>query len=286
MKKYNGNGIFKNRSLVIATMHGKEQVIAPLFKDRFNMICQVPLRFNTDQFGTFSGEIPRIKNSFQTARDKALAALSGTIETLAIASEGSFGSHPESPFIIGNEELVVLVDIKNDFEIIGHHFTENTNFSHEIIKNLNDIKEFATRIGFPEHGLILKYRNVDNSEKIVKDFKSLNSLLKQVLQLLNKGKIIYAETDMRAMNNPTRMKAIGFATENLIDKINSLCPQCQAPGFSIINSIRGLRCELCHLPTKGVKAYIYSCQKCDFSSERVKEGIRFQDPIFCDYCNP
>lgn len=286
MKKYNGVEIFRKRDVIIATMHRKEKIIAPLFKNEYQMKCEVPKGFNTDQFGTFSGEIERIKNPLETARVKALAALSNTSATLAIASEGSFGPNPESPFITGNEELVILIDVKNDFEIIGRHFTEKTNFNHQKIENLNDLKEFTTRIGFPEHGVILKSSDNTLPEIIIKDFLNFLSLENQVIELLNKGKIITAETDMRAMNNPTRMEAIRLATKNLIANINLLCPECNAPGFNIVDAIRGLTCSLCKLPTKGIKAYSFSCKKCCFNCNREKNGITFQDPTFCDYCNP
>ncbi len=286
MKKYSGIEIFRNRTAIIATMHGKEEIIAPFFEDGFEIKCKVPKGFNTDQFGTFSGEIERVKNPLETVRAKALAVLLKTNETIAIASEGSFGPHPESPFITGNEELVLFIDIENDFEIIGRHFTEKTNFNHKKIENLNDLKEFANCVGFPGHGIILKSSDSTRPEKIFKDFKSFISLENQVVQLLKEGKTITAETDMRAKNNPTRMEAIGCATKNLIKVINSLCPECNAPGFAIIEAIRGLRCELCNLPTKGVKSYTYSCKKCGFDCQREKDGVTFQNPTFCDFCNP
>ncbi|SRX56143.1 DUF6671 family protein [Aequorivita sp. CIP111184] len=286
MKRYNGSEIFRNRCVVIATMHKKETVIEPLLKQEFGLKAITPKNFDTDQFGTFSGEIERVRNPLETVRAKALAALLQTNENLAIASEGSFGPHPESPFIIGNEELVILIDTKNGFEIIGRHFTEKTNFNHQKIENLNDLKEFSERIGFPEHGIILKISNEKNSESIYKDFKSFDLLHNQVVKLLDEEKKVQAETDMRAFQNPTRMEAIKQATKNLVNIINTNCPKCNAPGYSIIEAIRGLRCELCNLPTKGLKGYIFSCQKCNFSCERKKEDVNFQNATFCDYCNP
>lgn len=286
MKNHKGVEIFRNRRVVIATMHKKEIVIAPLLERSFNMTAILPKDFNTDQFGTFSGEIKRLKNPLETVRAKALAVLSGTNETLVVASEGSFGPHPESPFITGNEEIVMLLDTKNNFEIVGRYFTEKTNFNHQIIEGEIDLKEFAQRIGFPEHGIILKSINKNGEDDIFKDFENLDLLGVQVFILLNKGKSVIAETDMRAFKNPTRMKSIKQATQNLINTINTICPKCNSPGFSIIQAIRGLRCKLCNLPSKGVKGYLYACQKCNFSSERQKKDVQFQDPTFCDYCNP
>ena len=286
MKKFDGIAIFENRRAVIATMHGKEKIITPLFQNELKIKCEVPKDFNTDKFGTFSGEIERVQNPLETARAKAFSALSITKESIAIASEGSFGPHPESPFVTGNEELVIFIGIENNLEIIGRHFTENTNLNHQSIKNLSDLREFIHRVGFPKHGIILKSNDSNYSEKIFKDFKNFISLETKVLKVLDEGKIVNAETDMRAMNNPTRMKAIERAVKNLAENIKSLCPECNAPGFSIIEAIRGLPCELCNIPTNGIKGYKFCCKKCKFYREEENCSKTFQDPTFCDYCNP
>lgn len=286
MKKHKGPDIFRNRKVVIATMHRKEKVIAPLLEEVFDMETIIPKNFNTDQFGTFSGEIKRVKSPLETVRSKALAALLTADEDLVLASEGSFGPHPESPFITGNEELVLLIDTKNDFEIIGRHFTENTNFNHQKIESVTELQSFADSVGFPKHGIILKISTQNKLEEIFKDFENFDVLQKQVSELLENSKSIYAETDMRASMNPTRMNAIKEASQNLISKMNSVCPKCNAPGFSIVEALFGLRCKLCNSPTKGIRAYILNCQKCDFICERKRKDISFQDPTFCDYCNP
>ncbi|MBA9076754.1 hypothetical protein [Rufibacter quisquiliarum] len=50
---------FEGRTLVIATMHRKEEVIAPLAEKYLGVTCQVPLHFDSDALGTFSGEVER-----------------------------------------------------------------------------------------------------------------------------------------------------------------------------------------------------------------------------------
>jgi hypothetical protein len=49
--------LFKDCTLVIATMHGKEKVIAPLLVKALGVKIIVPENFDTDLYGTFSGEI-------------------------------------------------------------------------------------------------------------------------------------------------------------------------------------------------------------------------------------
>lgn len=279
--------MFDGRKLVIATMHKKENVISPIVTKQLGAKCITIPALDTDRFGTFSGEIARKSGPMQTVRMKAFAALKLCDATLVIASEGSFGNHPESIFLPINEELIILIDVENQLEIIGRHLTIETNHNKRAIKTLEDLEEFREEIGYPEHGLILKIENLEtNVIDICKDFKNPRELEEITRIALANNSIIHAETDMRAMNNPTRMKAIEKAVHNLIQNCNSACPNCNSPGFSIQEPIPGLPCELCRFPTKSTKAYQYHCQKCDFTEERLKEGPQFQYATFCDRCNP
>ena len=285
-KKYNGLEIFKGRTLVIATMHKKEKIISPFLVRELGVHCKNVPNLNTDSFGTFTGEVERKDNPMATVKAKALAALEKTNESLVVASEGSFGPHPSCFFISANQEIVVFIDTENNIEIRGEHLTSETNFNHQEIKNLNDIKEFEDRIGFPEHGIILRTKDAENKNEIWKDFYSQEALRSKVRELLANKSVVTAETDMRAMNNPTRMKAIEFAVIDLVKNIKSLCPKCNVPGFSISKAIRGLPCSLCNLPTKSVKGYIYHCNKCEHSCKRTKKNVVQEDPMYCDFCNP
>ncbi|MEO8234211.1 MAG: DUF6671 family protein [Flavobacterium sp.] len=284
--KQGGYDLFKGRTLIVATMHKKENVIAPILEKELSVYCKTIPDLNTDNFGTFSGEIERKDTPIETVKAKALAALEKSTETLVLASEGSFGSHPSSPFISANEEIVVLIDTKNNLEIRGWHLTTTTNFNHQEISTISELIEFAERIGFPDHNVIIKTNTVTGKIKVWKNFESQEELKSTAINLLKGNKSIHIETDMRAMNNPTRLKAIENAVIDLVKNIKSLCPCCKMPGFSIVEAIRGLKCSLCNLPTKSVKAYIYKCKKCDYFCERAKENVSEEDPMYCDFCNP
>ena len=288
MKKkfFNGLQIFEGRSLVIATMHQKEKVMVPILEKELQVSCSLVTDLNTDIFGTFSGEVERKKSPIETLKSKALAALDISAETLVVASEGSFGSHPSSIFLPANEEIVILIDRKHNIEIIGKHFTLDTNFSNSSVSSLNDLDTFLDKIGFPEQGVIIRVSESNNINKIFKDFKSYEEVKSKVAEALQNSTEIIAETDMRAMMNPTRMKAIELATLNLIKNIKSLCPSCNAPGFVIKEYIPGLPCKMCHLPTKRPKAYIFQCHKCELELKRPEEKVLFEKAMFCDFCNP
>ncbi|MFX5009088.1 DUF6671 family protein, partial [Acinetobacter baumannii] len=83
-----------------------------LLEEALGVTCIIPAEFNSDIFGTFSGEIERELNPLETARKKCYAAMELTGCYLAIASEGSFGAHPIIGFVPADEELLVLIDRK------------------------------------------------------------------------------------------------------------------------------------------------------------------------------
>lgn len=51
--------LFENRNLLIVTKHGKEEVLKPLLEQALIVKCSISDEFDTDFFGTFSGEIAR-----------------------------------------------------------------------------------------------------------------------------------------------------------------------------------------------------------------------------------
>jgi hypothetical protein len=125
--------LFNNRAVLIATKHHKEKVIAPLLQAHFNMTTAVPPDFDTDNFGTFSGEIERKNGALETLRQKCVAAMNQYGYDLGIASEGSFGPHPTLFFGHADDELLVIIDKKNNLEIIAREVSLDTNFNSETI---------------------------------------------------------------------------------------------------------------------------------------------------------
>ncbi|QSV54022.1 MAG: hypothetical protein HEP80_09165 [Dolichospermum sp. UKL201] len=281
--------IYNNRVAILATMHNKEKVISPLLKEHLGINLIVRKGLNTDIFGTFTREIKRPDTQIITARLKAKKALEMYDEKIAIASEGSFAPHPLIPYIYANREIIIFLDQENDLEIIGEVFSMETNFNHQTISSLEESEEFAHKVGFPEHGLVISFDNISTGKtQFIKGITSKENLINSVeIAIKNTNGKFHIETDMRAMYNPTRMKNIALATQDLINKINSLCPQCHTPGFMINQKIPGLPCELCHQPTSLIKAVIFQCQKCNFTQQQLfPNNQEFADPSLCEYCNP
>lgn len=278
--------MFAGRALAIATKHKKEEVIAPLLESELQVKCIVPTGLDTDQFGTFTGEVPRIHSPLDAARLKCQQAMDQLNCDLAVASEGSFGPHPHIPFSYANEELLLLIDKHNNLEIFASELSLETNFDSEEVKSIDQLFEFATRVGFPSHRLILR-TDRESSSGIIKGIDSKADLEKQFMQLKATSTSVFVETDMRAMHNPTRQTVISKATAKLIEQIKSVCPVCGTPGFSVTDVIQGLICENCDNPTRSIRAVVYSCQRCNYQLERAApHGKKFEDPMYCDICNP
>ena len=277
---------FENRTLVIATMHQKERVIAPIMENELGVKCMVDKTINTDQFGTFSGDIERLNSVLDVLRAKCNYALKSTKSDLAIASEGSFGCHPNSFFTTVNEEWLMFIDKKNKLEIVEKLITLETNLNGAYITSETQLLEFASRCKFPSHGLIIKDQD-KNFKFIKKGICTKKELIKQYSKCMLTHGFVYAETDMRALFNPTRMSVIERATKKLADKITKKCPVCETPGFGVVDVIDGLPCESCKIPTKSILYHVYSCSHCAHTTKLIHPtGKFFEDPMFCDNCNP
>lgn len=277
-----GYELFKGRQLLIATMHGKEKVMAPILEDGLGVTAQAISHFDTDQFGTFTGEVERVLGPRETLKHKLSSALHQAGMKLGVANEGSFGPHPAIPFIPADEEWALLIDLENGLELWGHHLTEETNYQHSQAATWQELVDFANSVDFPSHGVILRTHN-GIIEKGITDWVRLKKVFEQSLTSNTPCQV---ETDMRAMFNPTRLLAIGHATRNLVAAANSCCPQCNKPGFIATEFIRGLPCRICHTATEAIKKSVFACGHCNFRLEKDNPFGDFTDPQYCPSCNP
>jgi hypothetical protein len=286
MNKKSHTDYFKGRQLLIVTKHEKEKAIAPILEKWLGVKCIVDHTLDTDLLGTFTGERERTDDPLTTVRKKCMMALDQSKYDLAVASEGSFGAHPSIFFSTADDEMIMLMDTKNNLEIYSHELTTETNFNARQIHSHQGLMAFAKEAGFPSHGLIVRKSKSDFS-LIYKENPNWKTLISRFDEILQSNGSAYVETDMRAMNNPTRMKIIKAATKKLIDKILSVCPNCHTPGFGITEVKQGLPCEICHAPTRSPLSYLYNCKKCNHLKEnKYPHKKNWEDPMYCDYCNP
>lgn len=274
---------------IIATMHAKEKVIAPIVERFLGLRLKVTTAVDTDTFGTFSRDIERTGSQLDAARAKIEAAFERTPDLhIGLASEGSFGPHPYIPFCALEREIVVLVDRRASLEIVGHHATLDTNFAHVVVTDAADGLDFAERVGFPDHGVIVmgcRDGQPAHDLALIKDAATWGELTSAFHQVIAKAGAAFVETDMRAHRNPRRMRAIKRATIDLARRARSPCPNCGRPGYALTERLPGLPCSWCGEPTLLTKADVQSCAGCSWRVERAVEAIA-ADPAHCGECNP
>lgn len=241
--------------------------------------------FDTDEFGTFTGEIARTLSPYQTCVLKATRAAERYDYELAIASEGSFGPHPSFPFIPSDHEIMVFLDRTNNWIIADQFTTPETNYRMMTINSQTKLDDFLTKAGFPEHALTLQ-TNSDKKviAKGIRDDYALQCALASGFKL---EKELFIATDMRAMMNPSRMQAIAVLAQRLADRIKCHCPYCCAPGFGFKETKGSLLCHQCVSPTSLYQQEIWGCIQCNYIEQHPrKDGLVAAEPQYCQYCNP
>ena len=281
---------YKNTVAVLATMHGKERVIAPILREGLGLVVGLAMGVDTDRFGTFSRDVERAGSQLDAARAKIAAGFEyAPYARVGIASEGSFGPHPYVPFLALGRELILLVDRDRDLELTGHFASPETNYGHAVVSDMQAAIAFAERAKFPEHGLIVM-GCVDATPMpdlaLIKDIEDHAGLENAVGHVIAKCGAAFVEADMRAHRNPTRMRAIERAASDLVRRFRSQCPACAHPGFDVTERISGLPCEWCGEPTHVIRAEVLTCQSCDYRQERPATTDATADPGRCDRCNP
>lgn len=277
---------YLNQNVLVATKHKKEEAIRPPFEEKLGCNIHVPDDYDTDQFGTFTGEIPRKASAYETLIEKTKEAGKQFGYCYVISSEGSFGPDPVFCFCPSDTELMAFVDFENDLIIVEDESTTNTNYSHVDISIKDDYKGFLEKAKFPTHGIIIRTLGgeTDYIEKGIRCHSQLKTSIKKAFE---HSSTIRIETDMRAMMNPLRMTIIKSLAEKLVRRIKQHCPQCDTPGFGKISIDGHLDCISCATPTTLYRQKVLSCLKCEFIIYQPRDdGLEFADQQYCSYCNP
>lgn len=278
--------MFEGRSLFIATNHRKDSVIQPILERELNVNCFTLALFDSDQFGTFSGEIERSQSPYDTLKAKCHLGYKLTSCDLVIATEGSFGAHPDLPFCAAHDELILLMDFKNNVSFSARILTTETNFQGKKIRNEEELIAFGESIDFPNQAIIL--RNEEQSmlylKKGINDWDELTTAFRVCMR---KHDNVFVETDMRAMHNPPRMIQIEQLTLKLMAQLKVLCPACEMPGYGVTSVLPGLPCWICETPTSSVLKHVLVCTACQHQEEvYFPNGRQTEEPTFCPACNP
>jgi hypothetical protein len=264
--------------LLLSSKHLKEQILQPLF-DPYGVELTVNLDFDTDEYGTFCGATPRLEGPKITVKEKCLAGMAFANKRQGLASEGSFGPHPNFPFLTMNEEWIVFLDLDENLEVYGHSLSLEV-CHQQIDYQTAQLEHFLTSIQFGTQGLVLK--DAKNGEVIAKGITKQDHLL----DLIQQHPQWLIETDLRAHLNPTRQKNIIAAGRDLIARMQSHCPQCAHPDFSVCAYSGHLKCSYCQQPTQTHQFLEYQCTNCQHKMIENRKDKDVEDPQFCNRCNP
>lgn len=273
---------YHSKTAVLTSKHQKLELIGPSLKSAvgLDLIEEV---LDTDQLGTFSGEIERVGSPLETAIKKARLGMTATGMSLGVASEGSIGPDPLVPFLVSNIETVVFLD--SELDIVVSETVRSMDIAAASLKAIpgQDLTEFLAKIGFPQQRVIAK-----GSAAIEKGIGSMDELAASIQRLSpqsQNGEVLI-EPDYRAMYSPTRKVNIQQAAQALAVRLASTCPACTAPGWGKKDYIRGLSCSDCELyHPDAIARELETCVRCDHvqPGKLVAESL---DPSRCSSCNP
>ncbi len=277
---------FQKQKISLLTKHGKESIIGPILARGMDKHVELITAYDTDLLGTFDRTVDRKGSQLDAARKKAHLAIVHSSNHLGIASEGSFVQDPFTGLMPWNIELVVLVDVKDDVEVVGMAQGNAVCLS-RLVSNLHELLQFADESQFPSHHLMMRPESLldPRVKKGIKDLKSLREIFLKLRSLSSNGKV-FVENDLRAFCNPTRQRLIAQATEDLVKKMSSFCPNCKKPGFWKTKAVPGRSCSGCGSPTSLPIAEMWSCSHCKHQERHELKDLLPADPYRCHVCNP
>ena len=274
------------RRVAFLTQHGKQDLVKAPLESALGCELVHTDAYDTDQLGTFTREIARPGSQLDAARRKAQIGMTLTGAPVGLASEGTFGTDPFGGFMPWNTELLLWVDPAHPLEVTGiaHGPAQSL---HRTVNSLDELIRFAQDAKFPEHHLVMRPEHEDHLQ-IVKNIHDEQTLVRTFAQLqaASANGLVFVENDLRAFCNPTRQALIRKACDDLIRKLQSLCPQCQSPGFWVQSRTAGLPCSACGQKTRLPIAEVWHCKPCQHEEQRPLASAAWADPSRCDFCNP
>jgi hypothetical protein len=280
----------EKKPLFFVTKHHKEK--AANFLESALDCKVVPIRLDTDQLGTFTQETPRVLSPKECAKAKCQKAFklleANYKEAFFVASEGTYGPHPDYPFVLCGEELVYFYDKAQNFELYESALFFDPVCQGDVFETFDELLERLKSWKFPEHALIVKPHH-SNDHGIAKGLTHLAALKAAFDHAKNRSldRKVWVSTDMRAHKNPTRMSHIQKLFEKLAVSLKSFCPNCQVPGFTKSSHSGFLSCMACQGPTSLHLYEHFACRSCGFQEMKPRhDNLKLADPRFCYVCNP
>ena len=271
----------------LATIHGKERAIAAPFRRVLGAEIVVAPGIDTDQLGTFSGEIARPASPVEVTDMKARMTFAAMDVDCSLASEGSYGPIFKVPLKAGGMEILTFIDRERGVRVTQTMTTHRTNWRMLYFREGEDerVARELGLLGFPAYGVFVMQN--DEWTTVIKDLASVADVVATVnrhARLSADGQALVIP-DMRAHRNPLRMQVIRATAWRLARRLTHFCPKCHAPGFGHISSRRGLPCEACAEPTHWIHFEIDGCSACGHAAARPrKDGRHTASKFSCQQC--
>ena len=275
---------YKGQTAHIVTKHAKAEIIGPALWEKLGMTLAT-YEADTDQFGTFSGEIDRKESPLQTAIQKARLARDWIGAEICIASEGTIGPNPSFPVTISNVETIVFMDFANDI-VIHQTFVSSEIYSYcTRLKSPGEVDGSIKQLKLDDQAMIVK-SSYENAVFVKKGLKSIDDIQSAVAQAVSISGEAILEPDFRAMHSASRRENIRKCAILLAQKISSTCPRCNRPGWSGSPSAATKACLSCG--SKRTTIAIgdeFRCEGCNHIEQR-NEANTSCEAQYCLVCNP
>ncbi len=282
---------YAGRRVCLTTLHGKERALArPFLHGLGASLVVAPC--DTDQLGTFSGEVERLGDARATCHRKALLGLEASGLSLGLASEASFGPHPVLPLLSVGQELLLFVDLERGLSVLEQRLDLATTLARRSLEpgdlDSESVQAWLTQVRFPSHALMARPADGHPGPciKAIRSQAELEGALARCAAASPEGRV-WLETDMRAHCNPTRMASIRRLGFRLVRRLGRPCPACGAPGWGLQDTLPGLPCSCCGTATALTAQERWGCAACPHTElQPRRDGLQQADPGHCPWCNP
>lgn len=271
---------YRGRVVAVGTKHGKQHQFAPAFHRVLGMALLTP-PVDTDQFGTFSGEVARAGSAVDAARAKARLAMSVTGLPYGLASEASYGPLPGG--WLGHEEILLFCDDRAGIEIVEGYRSSSVPAAGQRVSRYDDVPGTLLD-GLPAQALIVRAAGAHGgATKGITTPETLRAAIAAAVADSPDG-LALVEPDLRAHHNPSRRLILRDLAQTMARRLATPCPTCAAPGFGRVDTEPGLPCQACETPTALRRSEIHACAAC---GHRVRRPVQAHaDPVHCPACNP
>ena len=255
----------------------------------------VPDDLDTDQFGTFCGEVVRTGSALDAARAKARLGMGTAGLRYGLASEASYRSLPGLG-LPGHEELLLFVDDVRGIEVLESHRAAVPFMTGCPVSAAADLPASVIE-ALPGQALIVRPSaggdrsggdrgggGLGRGIKGINDIHVLHTAVAAVAGAAADG-LALVDPELRAHHNPGRRQVLTGLARRLAHRLATPCPSCGSRGYGRVGIVSGLPCRTCSAPTELPMHEEHACAACPHRSTAHRPQ-RWADAGHCPVCNP